>query len=253
MTIDLAYNVILIIWLALSPIIFITLFFISAPYGRHVRSGWGLALHSTVGWIIMESVSPTVFLICYLIGSNQFNIVSMVFLLMGEAHYLHRALIYPFSIKSASKTMPLSVVLSGVFFNSVNAYLNSYYLFVLADPYPTAWLLDPRFIIGSAIFVGGFVINRQADFILSNLREHGDQHYVIPYGGLYHWISCPNYFGEILIWTGWAISTWSLAGLSFALWTIANLLPRARAHHDWYHKNFPDYPVERKALLPGIW
>jgi hypothetical protein len=59
--------------------------------------------------------------------------------------------------------------------------------------------------------------------------------------------------GEILIWIGWAIATWSLAGLSFAAWTIANLLPRAKAHHEWYHKKFPEYPPERKALIPGIW
>jgi protein-S-isoprenylcysteine O-methyltransferase Ste14 len=70
---------------------------------------------------------------------------------------------------------------------------------------------------------------------------------------MYRYISCPNYFGEIVEWFGWAIATWSLSGLAFAIWTFANLAPRAHAHHKWYHKNFKEYPVERKALLPGIW
>ncbi len=37
-----------------------------------------------------------------------------------------------------------------------------------------------------------------------------------------------NYLGEMLEWAGWALATWSLAGSAFALFTLANLLPRAR-------------------------
>ena len=43
------------------------------------------------------------------------------------------------------------------------------------------------------------------------------------------------------------------SGLAFAVWTIANLAPRARSNHLWYRQTFPDYPAERKALLPGLW
>ena len=42
------------------------------------------------------------------------------------------------------------------------------------------------------------------------------------------------------------------AGLAFAAWTMANLVPRARAHHRWYRERFPDYPARRKALVPGL-
>jgi protein-S-isoprenylcysteine O-methyltransferase Ste14 len=66
-------------------------------------------------------------------------------------------------------------------------------------------------------------------------------------------VSSPNYLGEITIWLGWALATWSLPGLAFAFWTVANLLPRARANHTWYRQTFPDYPAERKALIPKVW
>lgn len=36
------------------------------------------------------------------------------------------------------------------------------------------------------------------------------------------------------------------------LWTLANLLPRALAHHRWYGEQFDDYPRERKAILPFL-
>ena len=103
------------------------------------------------------------------------------------------------------------------------------------------------------LFVAGCAINRQSDFTLRRLRENGEAGYSIPYGGFYRWVSSPNYFGEIIQWFGWALATWSLAGLMFAVWTAANLAPRALSHHRWYRESFVDYPPERKALLPRLW
>ena len=96
-------------------------------------------------------------------------------------------------------------------------------------------------------------INRQSDAMLRNLREPGEEGYKIPQGGLYKWVSCPNYLGEIIQWAGWAVVTWSLPGLAFALWTVANLAPRAYSNHNWYQDHFLEYPPERKALVPKLW
>ncbi len=65
-------------------------------------------------------------------------------------------------------------------------------------------------------------------------------------------MSAPNYLGEMTQWIGWALLTWSLAGASFAVWTIANLLPRALANHRWYRETFEDYPESRKAVVPFL-
>jgi hypothetical protein len=43
-----------------------------------------------------------------------------------------------------------------------------------------------------------------------------------------------------------------MPALSFAIWTIANLLPRALQHHRWYQQTFSEYPAERKAVIPFI-
>ena len=97
----------------------------------------------------------------------------------------------------------------------------------------------PAFHRGFDIICCGYLINRAADRILHNLRAPGETAYKIPQTGFYRWISCPNYFGEIVVWSGWALATWSLPGLAFAVWTIANLAPRARSNHKWYQQNFP--------------
>ena len=251
MTIQTFYNDLLLISFLLAAIVFVTLFFFTAPYGRHTRKGWGPAVRNKLAWIVMESPSPLLFAVCFLVGKNH-SPVPLIFLALWEAHYIHRAFIYPFSLRG-DKMMPVSVILMAITFNLMNAFLNGRYVFTLSTQYTTHWLVDPRFICGIALFVIGYLINRSSDSILRNLRAPGETGYKIPQTGLYRWISSPNYFGEIIVWSGWALATWSLPGLAFAVWTIANLAPRARSNHIWYRETFPDYPKNRKALVPGLW
>ncbi len=231
----------------------VTLFFVAAPYGRHVRSGWGPTIDHKVGWLIMETAAPLAFAACFALGSNTDTVTVYVFLGLWEAHYIHRAFIYPLGRQGKGKQMPITIVIFAFLFNTANGYLNGRYIFTFSSGYTNEWLVDPRFITGVTLFAIGFIINRRADQTLRNLRKPGESGYKIPYGKLYRWISCPNYFGEIIIWIGWAVATWSLPGLAFAVWTMANLVPRARSHHAWYRERFPDYPPERKALVPGLW
>ena len=232
---------------------FVALFFFAAPYGRYLRKGWGPSINDKLAWVVMEAASPLILAACLIAGTVRPGIVTLLFFALWEVHYIHRAFIYPFTRRGTAKTMSLTVVAMGFFFNLVNAYLNGRYLFSFSPGYSDTWLKDPRFIAGIVLLVAGFIINRQADTVLRNLRKPNENNYKVPYGSLYRWISCPNYLGELLIWTGWAIATWSPAGLAFALWTAANLVPRARTNHRWYREHFPDYPVERKALIPGVW
>jgi protein-S-isoprenylcysteine O-methyltransferase Ste14 len=239
-------------WLALAVITFIILLFVPAPYGRHLKSGWGKALSNRFGWIIMESPSALLMILYFLTGNYKDNIVFIVFLLLWEIHYLHRSFIFPFRFHSSKKDMPLSVVFMAIFFNAGNTFFNGLNLFHYSLPYQFSWLYNIKFITGVLLFATGFIINLHADKILLNLRKPGETSYKIPYGGMYRWVSCPNYFGELLEWTGWAIATWTPAGLSFAVWTFANLVPRAIVNHKWYKKQFPDYPDNRKAVIPYI-
>ena len=106
--------------------------------------------------------------------------------------------------------------------------------------------------IGLIVFCLGMIINRHSDKKLISLRKK-DQGYFIPKGGLFNYISCPNHFGEIVEWAGFAIIAWSIPALSFFIWTFCNLVPRALNHHQWYQSHFKDYPNNRKAIIPFIW
>ena len=237
-------------WMGLSAVTFLALLFLSAPYGRHARGGWGPTLPSRAGWILMECPSVIAFLVVFALGPRAGDAAPLVLCAMWQSHYIHRAFVFPFRIRSGQRPMPLVIAGMGFTFNIVNSYMNARWLTALAPSYPAAWLADPRFLAGAALFVTGYAINQHADYVLLHLRAPGESGYKIPRGGMYRFITCPNYFGEIVEWTGWAIATWSLAGAAFALWTAANLVPRALAHHKWYREKFPDYPPERTAIIP---
>ena len=225
----------------------------TAPYGRHYAgAGWGPHISSRLGWIIMELPAVVVFLAVYLNGKAAFHIVPLLFLVMWQGHYLNRTFIYPFRIRANGRKTPLLVIGSGFFFNVINAYINARFISEFGG-YAVEWLVDPRFLIGVGIFLGGIALNLHADSILIRLRRPGETGYVIPQGGGFRFVSCPNYLGEILEWVGWALATWSLSGLAFLLFTSANLIPRARSNHQWYVETFRDYPLRRKALIPGIY
>ena len=146
----------------------------------------------------------------------------------------------------------LVVVLLATLFNVVNVYIQGSWIFIFGS-YEKDWLWSPFFIIGLSIFIVGLFINIKSDNILIKLREQHGEGYHIPEGFLYKKVSNPNYFGEILEWLGWFILTLSPAGLVFFIWTIANLIPRAKSNHEWCVENIKDYPCERKKIIPFIY
>jgi hypothetical protein len=245
------YEAVLPVWFALAGAVFVALLFVPAPYGRYAGKTSGGTLSARAGWLLLEAPAVVLFTLVWLASPARTASASLFFLILWLSHYMDRALLYPLRIPASARRMPHGVVALGVVFNVVNASLNAGWLFALSGGYPDTWLGDPRFLAGVALFAAGWLVNRAADAELARLRASGG--YAIPRGPLYRWISCPNYLGEIAIWCGWALATWSAPGLAFALWTVANLAPRARRHHLWYRARFPDYPRERRALLPGIW
>ncbi len=238
--------------LALAPVTWLLLTRVTAPYGRHTRAGWGPQISSTAGWMVMESPAVVAFAVIYLLGSCRGCPTSMVLLALWQIHYLHRTVVFPLRRRGGNKPMPLGIVGMGFAFNLVNAYLNARWIsqFGVMD---AGWLFGGRLLCGGALFFLGFGINVQSDHILMSLRAGGGRGYAIPRSGLFRFVSSPNYLGEIIEWFGWALATWSLPGLAFALYTTANLVPRAVANHRWYQQNFPDYPSNRKAIVPWIY
>ena len=245
------FSLAVLVWCVLGAAVLPLLFFITAPYGRFSRKGWGPTLPARAAWVLMESASALTTAAAFALGDRHSG-VALVFFVMWQGHYVYRAWVFPLLLSKGARPMPLSVVAMGASFNLVNAYFNGRWLFQLSPGYEPSWLTDPRFVVGAALFIGGLATHVRADQVLRKLRSPGQTGYRIPYGGLFRYVSCPNYLGEMVEWAGFALATWSLPGLSFAFWTMANLLPRAVSSHRWYQAEFPEYPKERKAVIPFV-
>lgn len=246
----------------------------SAPFGKLSEKGWArLTVQPRASWMLQEL--PTLLAVVYRLYPAQVaheyrvsdylrwsNVLGFMFV----AHYLQRCFVYPLTIKSKNP-VPLSISLAANVYCSFNGWLQS----GLVSP------VGPRdapevpltALVGIALFVFGMSMNIVHDRMLAQLRSSGkcpSGGYVIPRGWGFELVSTPNLAAEMLEWIGYAVTGVALEGTgvaplgagivtsSFALYVLANLVPRAFAQHQWYRKTFPqEYPkLRRRALIPGL-
>jgi len=244
------FNKICWIWIAVAVIIFPILLKVTQPYGRHSKNNWGPMINNRFGWFLMEFPSLAIFGYYLFFKANLLNVLVLLPAFLWMLHYIHRVLIFPLQIRTARKKIPVLIVLLAFLFNVINGFLNGYWFVQFASDYRSGLLINLRMTGGVILFLTGFVINKYHDSILIKLRPISGNGYKIPYGGLFKYISCPNFLGEIISWTGFALVAFNLPALSFLIWTLINLITRALDHHRWYIKEFPEYPKERNAIFP---
>ncbi len=251
------FDTVLLVMALSAVVVFLCLLKVEAGYGVAYTKKWGPAVNNKLGWILMEAPVFFAMLWLWLSSDRRGDTVLVVMALLFLFHYFQRSFVFPFLIKGKS-VMPLSVILMGVTFNTLNAYMIGGWLFYVSpvDYYGgVSWLMSPMFIVGCVIFFVGMAINWHSDYIIRHLRKPGDTGHYIPRGGMFRYVTSANYFGEFLEWCGFALLTFSAAGAVFALWTFANLAPRARKLHQRYEREFGDEykRLNRKYILPYIY
>lgn len=250
------FNTFLLIMTITAVVVFIALYFVTAGYGVFYNKKWGPTLPNKLGWILMEAPVFIVMLLLCVFSERNTNVVCLIFLILFEIHYFQRSFIFPFLMRGKS-VMPLSVMLMGVVFNTLNALMQGGWIFYVApeNMYDISWLTTPQFIIGTIVFFSGMIINIHSDYVIRHLRKPGDTRHYLPKKGMFRYVTSANYFGEFVEWVGFAILTWSLSGAVFALWTFANLAPRAAKIYENYKKEFGDELDTQKVkrIIPFIY
>ncbi len=241
---------------ALAVVVFISLQFVTAGYGVAYTRAWGPTVPNRLGWVLMECPVFFAMLALWLCSERSGEPPLVVMACLFLLHYFQRSFIFPLLIKGRGR-MPISIIAMGVTFNLVNAYMIGGWLFYVspADTYPVSWLYSPCFIAGTVVFFAGMGINLHSDHIIRHLRRPGDTGHYIPRGGMYRYVTSANYLGEFIEWCGYALLTWSLGGWVFALWTFANLAPRARSLHRRYISEFGEEytTLRRRYIIPFIY
>lgn len=246
------YNTVLWGMAALGAVVFVALYFVDAGYGYLFNPKFGRPVPNRTGWVLMEAPAFAA-MVCMLATAPAFETVPVLLASLYLLHYFQRSFVFPLLMRGRSK-MPMGIVVMGMIFNTVNAVLIGLWLFRYAPAgyYDTA---APHLWTGIALFFAGMVINMQADRIVRHLRKSGDTKHYIPRGGMFRFVSSANYFGELVEWTGFAVASWSGAGLLFVWWTFANLAPRSAALYRRYETEFGDEfrALKRKRIIPFIY
>jgi 3-oxo-5-alpha-steroid 4-dehydrogenase 1 len=257
---DTTYDTILLVAFGYAALVAIGAPLGKASYGVFASQKMKLNVQPQLGWFLMEIPATLSFLFFYFQGENCWQPVPLFFLFVWCVHYANRGFVFPLLMrvpKGAKSDFHLSVVVLGWGVTALHGYLNATFISQLSDQYTTAWFTDPRFLVGIVIYYTGFTQNIRSESIIRNLRSkeeaaRGENVFRIPQKGLFRWISSATYATEILSWIGFAIATWSLGAVFVLAITASNLIPRSFQMHRWYQEQFPDYPKERKALIPFV-
>ncbi|KIJ65928.1 hypothetical protein HYDPIDRAFT_87485, partial [Hydnomerulius pinastri MD-312] len=278
------------LFFVVPPVVCPFQFVIDAPFGRFAPSSGSIFVVDGIkSWIIMELVSPIAFIYALAqaplaskadvgpLSSPQLFLAGLFLI-----HYANRALISPLRTPSRSKSH-IVVPLSAIFFNVVNGtLLGSYLGSNTASAFLSGAFGKPSFWAGTILWLAGFCGNILHDEVLLNIRRNAKakgkaksddnpnkkqgEHYAVPHGYLYTYISYPNYFCEWAEWFGFALAAapippmTSLSAVAHAIqppWLfflseVFLMISRAYKGHRWYHERFPEYPKERKAVIPFI-
>ena len=202
---------------------------------------------------------------------------SIAMIAFWQLHYVQRGLMHPLCMRYSARTTPLSICAGGFLANAVFAPAVALHLALTDYPSPT-YFYDPRFVLGTLLFLIGYAINRWADWRLRSLRTASSatptpttagtidatggskqpSRYFVPRGGLFEWICCPGYFGELLEWCGFALLSSSVVGVLWVAFAMSTFLPRSRDTRRWYASHFDASLIPRqggsqwKALIPFV-
>lgn len=250
------FDTVLAIGFAFAAFTILGSLFVQSPYGRFASDKYGVNFSPRFGWWLMEIPATVVFLAFYLQGPRALELTPLVLGAIWLIHYGNRGWFFPLSIRATPgkrASFSLMVMAMGMFVTAIHGYLNATFFTEYAPHLTREWLIDPRFIAGVIVYYTGFGLILSSESIMRRLRApDGSGGYKVPYGGAFRWVSSPQYLGELIAWAGFALMTWGLPGVMIFLISAGNLVPRAFATHRWYREKFPDYPADRKALIPYV-
>ena len=179
------------------------------------------------------------------------NINQKVAFLLWMVHYSKRLLETIFVHEFGTLTMPI-----------FNLFKNCAYYWGFAAA--VGWNVNiPRedalpswhLIVGFPWFCVFMILNFICHMRLKYMRPKGTNAFVIPHGGLFEYITCPNYFCEIMTWFGFNILTgFTPFGVAFNIVGTLQMLQWATQRKAKFVKLFGDeWPKKRWVLFPFIY
>lgn len=178
------------------------------------------------------------------------QILSFWFLLF---HFIKREFESLFVHRFSNATMPIIRVPINCFHYWILCGVSiGYYLF---HPLYKAPQIESRPLLVYSTFILLLVLeflNLKCHLILRNLRPRGTKNRGIPFGYGFSYVSCANYFYEVLIWSVFSLLINTITAYVFTIVATVQMSIWALKKHRNYKREFANYPKTRKAIFPFI-
>ena len=237
-------NIILYLGFALTGITLVYLAYHdlwTLQYSKFVKNG---EIPSRMGMFILyflPIVTATVTAWPYL---SSANVIQWIVYSAVVFHFGKRVLETLFLHKYSGKMAVLSIISISFIYSLVAGMI----CYVNVKP---LLAMDILFYSGMVIFIIGEVGNFYHHKLLVDLRK-GSEGYHIPQGGFFEYAACPHYFFELVSWLGILFLSRHLFAFMALIAFTAYLTERSVKTRQWYLEKFPDYPKDRKCIVPFV-
>ena len=230
------------------------IYFFSIGYGLAIAS-----LAASITIIFSSSITPPIAIFCGTLFIYGIRLAAYLFIRERKSASYKKILYQP----STTKRMPILAMLA-MWISCALLYIGqtspaTFYMYNIekgADTNETwAWT-------GAIIALLGFATEATADAQKSAAKRKNAQQFVST--GLYSIVRCPNYFGEILLWTGsfticieadctawqWTIATLGYIGILYVMFSGARRLELRQQETYGNRPEFQAYIKRRPLIIP---
>jgi very-long-chain enoyl-CoA reductase len=204
---------------------------------------------------VLEYLGPLLIHLAYMAHSiywvkRDLGLVQLLAFAMITFHFLKREYETIMVHRFSHATMPLS-----------NLFKNSAHYWILSGFGIGHFLYAPSFTntktitqiyVSVFVFIVAELANFRTHLILRDLRPAGTNSRAIPRGFGFALVSCPNYFFEMLAWCAFSFMTGLPSAWFFTIVASGQMWLWALKKHQRYLKEFPQYPKNRKPMIPFL-
>jgi protein-S-isoprenylcysteine O-methyltransferase Ste14 len=161
---------------------------------------------------------------------------------------LYRAFIYPFRRSRHSKPWPIEVVL---YYLGINTLLAIVEARTIMFEY---WGFSGAFnYVLAGIYLIALYINVTTDFIMCAKRTGKKNGYRLLRGGLFDYVSQPNYAAEVVMWISWIMTcSFSIGTVTVIAFMFTLFIGRSKLLHKWNQEYFRTWGLKTTPIIPGF-
>ncbi|XP_049808716.1 polyprenol reductase isoform X2 [Schistocerca nitens] len=182
-----------------------------------------------------------------------FVVVLRVYVFHGKPHPLLLALLDLLGSTSRRANVSPTSILLALFLLTLQSWHRFYETWFISI-YSNSYINIYHYIIGYGHYFGSVMaVLCESPGFINNQGQVVTTKHSIPYGGWFELVSSPHFLAEILMYMAISIilraaNTWHVV----FLWVLSNQVESGLLSHWWYKATFPNYPKERKAVIPYV-